>query len=285
MALAASLTKVPAYSADIVVSQAGVIAGRYTRDNGASYRTFIGFTEQTHALAELAGEWNNMSINLAGSVFVGNAGSATINAAGVVTAGTTCENTSTWAVDVCTPIGPAILPFVPPFVANSAGGFDLIDVTTNELIGRVFAYQAGSSGLMLAGAGREGGFGFWTPNKSVALPEVGTVTTSWNLDTIASLTSAGPIYQRSNTITSVDVAAGSWVRIQKTPGTSNDHPETLFANNPRPGFIYRPPGSSTAIDGSLQTINEFTSLRLPGMGFGPVLLSKLRLFEVFVVVP
>jgi hypothetical protein len=273
------------YSADVVVSQAGVIAGRYTRDNGGSYRTFVGFAEQTHALAELAGEWNNMNMNPAGSAFVGNAGSATISAAGVVSAGTTCENTSTWAVDVCTPIGPVLLPFVPPFVANPAGGFDLTDVTTKELIGRVFAYQAGSSGLMLVGAGREGGFGFWTPNKSLALPTVGAVTTSWNLDTLAGLTSAGALYQRSNTVTSVDAAAGSWVRTQKTPGTSNDHPETLFINNPRSGFTYRSEGTSTAIDGSLQNINEFTGLRLPGMGFGPVLLSKLKLFEVFVVAP
>jgi hypothetical protein len=273
------------YSADVVVSQAGVIAGRYTRDNGVSYRTFVGFAEQKHTLAELAGEWNNMNMGPLASGFVGSAGSLSINAGGVVTAGAICENTSTWAVDVCTPIGPTILPFVPPFVANPAGGFDLTDVTTKELIGRVFAYQAGSSGLMLVSVGREGGFGFSTPNKSLALPNVGAVTTSWNLDTIASLTSAGAIYQRSNTVTSVDSAAGSWVRTQKTPGTSNDHPETLFINNPRPGFTYRSAGTSTAIDGSLQTINEFTGLRLPGMGFGPVLLSKLKLFEVFVVAP
>jgi hypothetical protein len=273
------------YSADVVVSQAGVLAGRYTRDGGASYKTFVGFVEQTHAVAELAGQWNNMNVNQAGSVFVGNTGSATISAAGVVTAATSCENTSTWAVDVCADVGPTVLPFVPPFVANAGGGFDLIDVTTAELIGRVFAYQAGSSGLMLAGVGREGGFGFWTPNKSVSLPTVGAVRTSWNLDTTASLASASAIYLRSNTIVSVDTAAGSWLRTQKTPGTNNDHLETLFVDNPRAGFTFRAQGSSTGNDGSVQTINEFTALRLPGMGFGPALLSRLKLFEVFVVAP
>ncbi len=273
------------YSADVVVSQAGVLVGRYTRDNGLTYRNFVGFSEQTHALAELAGDWNTLGMSRVAAGYVGNAGSATLNTTGVLTGGATCQNNSTWAIDVCAPLSSVVLGLVPALTVNGAGGFDSIDPTTQAILGRSFAYRAGSGALMLLAVGRDGGFSFWTPQRSLALPTVGAVTTSWNFDMVASLTSASSTYERSNTINSVDAAAGSYIRTQKTPGTNNDHPETLFVNNPRAGFLYRAAGSSMAIDGSLQNINEFTSLRTQGMGFSPLLLRSLKLFEVSVAQP
>ena len=56
-------------------------------------------------------------------------------------------------------------------------------------------------------------------------------------------------------------------------------------NNPRPGFLFRDAGTSTAVDGSLQTINKFTALRTQGMGFSPLLLPGLKLFEFSVAQP
>jgi hypothetical protein len=273
------------YSADLVVSQAGVMVGRYTKDNGATYRNFIGFVEQSHTLAELAGDWNNINLGPQGAGFVGSAGSATLNASGVFTAGTACENASTWAIDVCTPLTASLLDLLSPLVVDNSGGFDFIDKVPQAVTARAFAYRSGSGRLMMVAVGREGGFGFWAPQSSVALPTVGAVTTSWNIDTNASLGSASAIYLRSNTIASVDAATGSYSRIQKTPGTNNDHPETLFINNPRAGFLFRPAGSSTAVDGSLQTINQFSALRLPGSGIAPALLQRLQLFNLSVIAP
>lgn len=268
-----------AYSADVVVSRAGVLVGRYTRDNGVTYRNFIGFAEQVHTLADLAGNWNTLGMNPVATGFVGNAGSATLDAAGVLTAAATCQNNSTWAVDVCASLNGALLSLVPPFVIDTAGGFDGIDSTTLAVTGRAFAYRAGSGVLMLVSLGKSGGFSFWTPQKDLALPEVGVATTSWNLDMVAGLTSASSTYERGSVVTSVNQAAGSYGRTQETPGTNNDHPETLFVNNPRPGFLFRDAGTSTAVDGSLQTINKFTALRTQGMGFSPLLLPGLKLFE------
>jgi hypothetical protein len=273
------------FSADVAVSQAGVLVGRYTRDNGATYRNFIGFPEQSHTLAELAGNWNTMGMAAAGAGFTGYAGSATLDAAGKLTVAATCRNDTTWAIDVCTPVSSELIGLASPLVVDNAGGFASIDAATQTVTGRLFAYRAGSGLLMLMSAGDDGGFDMWTQQRNYALPTVGAVTTSWNFDILANLGSAGATYERSNTIVSVDAAAGSYLRTQKTPGTNNDHPETLFVNNPRAGFLYRPAGSSTAIDGSLQNINEFTTLRLQSMGFSPGLLPRLRLFEFFVVQP
>jgi hypothetical protein len=275
----------PGYSADVVVSQAGVLVGRYTRDNGATYKNFVGFAEQAHAVAELAGDWNVMGMSPGAAGFVGNAGSATLDAAGVLTAGATCQNNSTWAVDVCVTSSSAALALVPPFVADAAGGFDSIDASTQTIIGRAFAYRSGSGVSMLAVVGKGGSFAFWAPHRSVPLPAVGAVTGNWNFDIVASLASASANYERSNTITAIDAAPGSYSRIQKTPGTNNDHPETLFVNNPRAGFVFRPAGSSVAVDGSVQKINEFTVLRMPGMGFGVLVLPPLKLFEFYAVQP
>jgi hypothetical protein len=273
------------YSADVVVSQAGVLVGRYTRDNGATYKNFVGFAEQAHAVAELAGDWNVMGMSPVAAGFVGNAGSATLDAAGVLTAGATCQNNSTWAVDVCVTLSSAALALFPPFVADSTGGFDSIDASTQTITGRAFAYKNGSGGVMLAVVGQGGGFAFWAPMRTLALPTVGVVTTSWNFDVVASLASASANYERSNTITAIDAASSSYSRIQKTPGTNNDHPETLFVNNPRDGFVFRPAGSSMGADGSVQKINEFTASRMPGMGFGVLVLPPLKLFEFFATQP
>lgn len=273
------------YSADVVVSQAGVLVGRYTRNNGATYKNFVGFPEQAHALAELAGDWNVMGMSPVAAGFVGNAGSATLDAAGVLTAGATCQNNGTWAVDVCVTLSSAAIALFPPFVADSTGGFDSIDAPTQTVTGRAFAYKNGGGGVMLATVGKGGSFAFWAPKRTLLLPTIGAVTGNWNFDIVASLASASANYERSNTIKAIDAASGSYSRIQKTPGTNNDHPETLFVNNPRAGFAFRPAGSSVAVDGSVQNINEFTALRMAGMGFGVLVLPPLKLFEFFAVQP
>jgi hypothetical protein len=68
----------------------------------------------------------------------------------------------------------------------------------------------------------------------------------------------------------VDVATQSYVRVQKTPGINNDHDATLFINNPRAGYLYRPAGTALAANGSTVTINAFTGLGMRGTGVTPL---------------
>lgn len=130
-----------------------------------------------------------------------------------------------------------------------------------------------------------GGFALYAPNKSVPLPEVGALGANWNLDVSAQLVPIPGIYETSNTVTAVNAAAGSWTRTQRSLGRYADRTETLFANNPRSGYAHRPAGTVTASDGTVVQISEFTSLRMHGMGFGPLLLPSPKLFEFFVAKP
>jgi len=276
------------YIADIVVSQAGVLTARYTRDNGITYRNFIGFPEQARALTELAATWNVLGMSGSAGNYVGSAGSITFDGAGKARAASTCQNNSTWAIDVCADVSPAVLDLAPALTVDADGGFDAIDATTHTVDGRVFAFKAGSGDLMLVSVNSDGRFFFYAPQRAVALPNVGAQTTSWNFDVLPQLTSAQSTYETHNTVTAVDATADSWVRTQKTVGKTNDHAETLHANSPRIGYTHRPAGTATAVDGTTVTINEFTAIRMPGMGISPLLLllaNGSKLFEFSVVEP
>jgi hypothetical protein len=53
-------------------------------------------------------------------------------------------------------------------------------------------------------------------------------------------------------------AAGSWVRQQHAAdGAAFDYSETLFANNPRDGYTFRPAAMTNAVGGTPVTIREF----------------------------
>ena len=272
------------YSADVVVSQAGVLSARYTASSGGNYRSYIGFIEQSHGLAELTGDWNYLGMTPATTGFAAESGQVTYDAGGRITAGFGCQNETTWAVDACNAVPASVLALVPALQVSTDGGFVLIDAAAQPIAQRLYLYKAGSN-VMLASVSRDGTFAVLAPNKNLALPAVGALTASWNLDLTGALVSAISTYARSNTIQSVDTTAGSYVRIQRTPGTNNDHPETVFIDKPRPGFLLRPAGTSTGADGSAQTINEFTSLRPPGMGFGVGVLPGPKLFEFYVIQP
>ncbi len=273
------------YSADVVVSQAGVMIGRLTR-NGAA-RDFIGLPAQNHTLAELAGTWNMLGLNFsdANAAYVGAAGSATLNDAGRFTGGINCQNDSTWAVDVCAPITEPLLSLIPPFVANADGGFDAFDAGASSATTRAFAYRAGSGDLMLAVVSFDGTFGFYSPDKPVPRPAVGAVTRNWNFDSDALFAPQGGITEVQNTILSIDAATDSWTRRQQTIGTTRDFVTTLFANNPRRGYAYREGGVVTGANGAPLQVNAFTFLRLHGMGFSPVLLPAGRTLEFSVAQP
>src|SRR5262249_13747718 len=158
------------------------------------------FAEQSHDLSELGGNWNLMGMSLAGATYVGNAGSATISSAGRFTAGSNCQNNTTWATNVCVTFTDALLQLVPPITADGSGGFALVDPNTNTAGERLFAYKAGSGDLMLLTVSRDGSFAFYSPDKPVPLPAIGTAASNWDFDSTALYVPAQAIYETTNTV-------------------------------------------------------------------------------------
>ena len=271
---------------DIVVSQAGVLSSRYTNDAGATYRPAFAFPEQSHTLAEVAGTWNAIGLNrnAANTAYTGAAFTATFDGTGTISAVTVCQDDATWSVS-----GAACTSQVASdsLRANADGGFDAVDKASGAVVARVFAYQAGGGELMAMLVTPSGSFRMLTKQRTNALPAVNAVQTFWNLAVNNQLCAAGPLSVSSNTIVSVDSAAASWLRSQKTVGGANDspHPETLFANQPRNGYTLRNAGMATAADGSTATFNEFTVLGLRGMGLSPLILPASKTFVLSVAQP
>ncbi len=260
---------------DLIVSQAGAIVARYSDDAGVTHNVAIGFPQQTHTLAELAGNWNALGIWNTGGTYTGAAVSTTIDAAGAMTSVSQCENAATWDVKVCQSAPDGVL----SMKANSDGAFDFVD--NGAVGGRVFAYRAGGGELMLVAVDADGGLTMFTKQRTNPLPTVGAVTTSWNVYLGNLLTSPAnrPIVANSNTVVSTDSTAGSWLRTAKTLGGTDDHPETFFANNPRNGYNFRVPATAVpALDGTSVSVSEITVLNMRGMGVNPLLVPAAKLF-------
>ena len=217
------------------------------------------------------------------STYVANAGSISYDGAGTVTAASNCQNNATWAIDVCTALTGTLLTGIVPVAVDGAGGFDLTDPNTRTVTGRLFAFKAGSGDLMQASVGTKGELFFFAPAIMGVPPAVGFASARWDLDSLASFLSASTIYATGSTVTAVDTTAGSWTRTQTLVGSATTHPETLYANTPRAGYVYRPAATVTDSSGAQITVNTFTSQSMPGMGFSPLILvtaSGTKLFEL-----
>jgi hypothetical protein len=89
---------------NLFVSQAGVIAGRYTPDDGTTYALALAFPVQTHSLAALEGTWNTARMKfVSANKYTGITGDFKINAAGVVSESNLCPGATgtAWQFDVC----------------------------------------------------------------------------------------------------------------------------------------------------------------------------------------
>ena len=64
-----------------------------------------------------------------------------------------------------------------------------------------------------------------------------------------------------------------------------DYSETLFANNPRDGFTYRPAATTTTVGGAPVQVREFDTLGLRGMGFSAVVIPSNKSFILSVNQP
>lgn len=262
---------------DIVVSQAGVIFMRY--GNGTGFNVGIFFPEQTHTQAELAGNWIALGIENTGTTapaYTGTALSASIDAAGAISAAKFCQNTTTWDVTSCVDVPDGQL----AITANADAGFDFMD--KGKVGGRAFAYRSGGGELMLVELDTDGSLTLFTRQRTNTLPTVGTAKSGWNY-TLGSLLTSGAISETSNKVVSIDATAGTWKRSQASNATlTNTHPETFALNTPRNGYNFRASGTALAEDGTTANIGEITALNMRGMGFSPLLVpaSKVFLFSV-----
>jgi hypothetical protein len=252
---------------DAVVSQAGIMVLQV--QDGSSFHLGLAFPEQTHPLSALAGDWNALQLERTtdnGPIHL-SSGTWTLDATGKLTAATFCEDAVT--CESGTLAATAGFPGIASSV-NTSGGFNW----TNSRDGwtdRVFLYRTGGGELLRVSLSDAGGhLALSTRVVASTLPAVGRVSTFWNITQNNDYT-ASAITVGTNTVRSVDSAAGSFVRDnQVNAATGVTRPETLRVNAPRSGFSARLGETVTASDGSSSAVGRFVALSLRGTGITSV---------------
>jgi len=247
------------------VTPAGVVIAQI---DAAPRRGAVLFPKQSHAVAELAGEWNAISLDRTAD----NAPihlttmTATIDASGKLTSGQHCDA----AVSACQTLSGSNVSDI-SIKLNTAGGFDFVNAT-DRYTDRLFAYRAGGGEMMFVVLSPGGHITFATRKVARTLPAIGDLSLGWQIALVANLqapfyTSPAAISQFRSTVTSLDAAAGRYERSAVLDFTSNaTRPETLAINSPRDGYLRRLPGTVTASNGSTSTLSEWAGLPLRGMG-------------------
>lgn len=262
---------------NLVVSQAGVVAIRFSEDGGR-FGMGVGVPLLPATPADLAGTYSAMSLDQFNGVKVGTTATYTINTSGTLTAANQCYNTISWAVTDAN-CQAETGPFV-SFRANGNNGFSMIEDASGAVAGAAAFYRAGNGDAMMMVIDQEGNLSFLTQQRTSVLPAAGTSTSVWNLS-LDSAFQALPLGNFVNTIVSVDAAAGSYVRTSQTVGLNDGQRQTVFINNPRNGYSYRP--TATASDGS--TVREATTLSLRGMGLNVAIFPSTKLLSVSITKP
>jgi hypothetical protein len=93
------------------------------------------------------------------------------------------------------------------------------------------------------------------------------VNTTWDIRLSNQLLATPAILESTNTVIAIDATAGTYVRLAKTVGATDDHLETVAINSPRAGYAFRAAANVTGIDGTTPVaVTEWTNLNLRGMG-------------------
>lgn len=267
---------------DIAVTAAGVLVMRNLGDDYSSSNHYlsIAFPEQSHTVAELAGEWNSMTYDrdTNGAALTLRTNTLTLDANGKAPSVLSCASLT----GSCSAPPDANRASLALSVNSSGGGFNWSGTDSSDgstWTDRAFAYRAGGGELMLVTINGSGGISLRTRKVARGLPTVGTVSDSLSVTTspiangpwLLSATNATVSASRS-TIVSVDTAQMQWVRNNVTNFTTGvTIPETIIANSPRDGYAHRPAATNvTRSDGSIGSVSEWVSLSMRGMGMGPV---------------
>ncbi len=263
----------------VAVSQAGVLVARSLLDGTSNaFHPVVGFPAQSHTLAELAGTWNLIGLERSdtGSGYTGVAGTFTLDAAGTMSDVSYCKNDGTWGLAGADCA--AVTTGMPSLRANADGGFDALDAGATTASGRVFAYRAGNGDLMAVAVDGDGSLSFYTRQRSNALLAVGFSSSSWNFYSNANLRVPGAVDSTSYVVSSVDAAAGVFVRAQTATGYTR--PETIHINNPRQGYNHRVAETVQTTDGASSNVVEWTALTMRGMGVTALVIPGSKVFDI-----
>lgn len=244
---------------DVVVTPAGLLVGRPYIETESKYGLAVGFPEQVHTLAELAGDWNGMGRELlsgtgaADATYTGFTGDLSVSSAGVITAANFCVDPLT----TCSPQTGAMAFSLNPTVTPATGGFDMSIAGSSTR--RAYAYRAGGGELLVLAYGPAGSFNLWTRKADGSLPAAGSVGSYWGFPSNTNGV-AGTL--ADSAFTHNAGSGNSYTRVSLLDG----HTETLQINTPRSGYAFRAQGTATNNANATVTVNEFTALGLRGMG-------------------
>ena len=254
-------------------SAAGVLLAQI---GAAPYRGAVLFPEQTHAVAELAGEWNSVALDRTetnGPVHL-TSSTLVLDANGKLLSGQFCDALTTG----CETLSGADLPDL-RIKLNSAGGFDLVNAT-DAFTDRLFAYRAGGGELMLVSLSSAGHVAYYTRKLARVLPALGDVSQGWQIGVVGNAqapfyTAPATISRYQSTVSSLDAAASSYMRQNVQDFTNTvTRPETIVLNSPRDGYLTRQAATVTASNGNPSNVGAWTGLALRGMGLTAVAIAQ-----------
>lgn len=247
-----------------LVSPGGMIVTRSPSITGPIRTSFV-VPAQEFALSQLAGTWNFITYDrqyqTPTQALQAHNGSVVLDGAGHFTSGTVCVGLT------CNPATADDLPAT--LTVDPAGGFDAADDVGPD---RIFVTSATANGpktmfILLPG---EGGVVVLTEQRTLALPELGSVNTFWDFTVGNGAFQFAPandanggasaLADYSITITGVDATAQSITRLRASDGRV----DTLLVNSPRAGVRNRLAGT-----------NVQPSLQMPLNGFGVTLSTNV----------
>ncbi len=264
----------------LVMGPAGVGLVR-SAENGVA-RLGVVIPVQSHALSDLAGAWNAISLYPEGGLMAASRGNFSLAADGRFTALEWCEPFDACQVD--TPEERALV----TLSARADGGFNIRD-TRDGPTDRMYGFRSGGGALVVIGINENGELLFLNRRNPISMPAVGRVTENWGLDLTGALQAAANITDSRNTVLSVDTNSTPQT-FQRSRvinfGTGATVTETMAINSPDTGYLTRRPATGvTASDGSTVNVSGFTGLSLTGTGLFPLWLPALNRASVSLNIP
>ncbi|PUE09425.1 hypothetical protein B9Z51_11190 [Limnohabitans sp. T6-5] len=230
------------------VAASGVFVMRDPGSVNSEAGLAIGFPAQTIPLADLAGTWNALQYQKEVNNWINKQITFTLDANGNLTNFQNCSGT-TQASDTCVAVDANKSPKA--LVANSKGGFDMVNQSDAKTGNRLFGYRNASGELMMVSTGSNSGSAgpgmlIATKKRTLTLPKVNDVAKIWDIQ--ASVSSSLTLVSSfsASQVTVKSVGSNSATRVRDTvDGAADGREDTLSYNQPRDGLRYRAAGSYT----------------------------------------
>ena len=142
-------------------------------------------------------------------------------------------------------------------VANANGGFDYMENGASQA--RVFAFRTPAGRTLLLGQGSDGTVIVLAAKDRLEMPTVGRVASYWQFTVNGA--GLGAVSEDSNTVTTVDAAAGTYVR----QFASDGHVDTIALNAPFDGTRYRAVNACASSTGGAYACNATVQLPFGGL--------------------